>query len=147
MSGYGILAAERARPRTVVVLAAVGSALLVNLAVYAVGRAAGGSFSFSAASGPSEVDAVTVGGFTVVPFLLGLTLAALLARRWPRVLDLALVVAPVLALGTVALMTLPADLDRVSTIALGACHVVLAVIAVAALLRLRRLARPAGTGR
>ena len=129
-----------ARP-AVVVLVAVGVALVVNLGVYALGRLLGGSFRFTAPAGPTEVDALTVGGFTVVPLLVGLALAALLGRRWPWVLTVALVVAPALALVTIVVMTLPVDLDAVSTATLALCHVVLAPVAVLALLRLRRRAR------
>ena len=139
MSAPGLLAVERGRPRSVLVVVTVLVALAVNLLIYAVGRLAGGSYRFTSAGAPAEVDALTVGGFTVVPLLVGLTLAALLSRRWPRLVLVALVVAPVLALVTVPLLTLPADFDRTSTLALALCHVALAVISVLALLRLRRL--------
>lgn len=46
-----------------------------------------------------------------------------------------LVVAPVLALVTIAVMTLP----TVTPLALAGCHVVLAIVSVLALLQLRRL--------
>ena len=93
---------------------------------------------FTSPTGPAGVDAATVAGFATVPLLVGLVLAALLARRWPRVLTVAQVVAPVLALVTVPLMTLPADFDRVSTAALALGHVVLAPVSVLALRALRR---------
>ena len=139
MSAPGLLAVERARPRSVLVVVTVLVALAVNLLIYAVGRLAGGSYRFTAAGTPAEVDALTVGGFTVVPLLAGLTLAALLSLRWPRLVLVALVVAPLLALVTVPLLTLPANFDGASTLALALCHVALAVISVLALLRLRRL--------
>ena len=138
-AGPGLLAVERGRPRTVLVVVTVLVALAVNLLIYAAGRLAGGSYRFTAGAATTEVDALTVGGFTVVPLLVGLTLAALLSLRWPRVVLVALVVAPLLALVTVPLMTLPTDLDGASTVALSLCHVALAVISVLALLRLRRL--------
>jgi hypothetical protein len=135
------VAAPRARPRTrsaaAVVGAAVAVAVLANLALYALGRLLGGSYRFTTAAGPAEVDAATVAGFTVAPLLAGLVLAALLGRRWPWVHAVALVVAPALALVTILVMTLPADLDPVSTAALASCHVVLAPVAVLALRRLR----------
>lgn len=149
MSAFGAVAVERARPRTVLVAVAVLVALVANLLVYAIGRLAGGRYQFTAPTGApaggggapvvNEVDALTVGGFTVVPLLVGLALAAALSRRWPWVLTVALVVAPVLALVTIAVMTVPTDLDTVSTVALGGCHVVLAIVSVLALLQLRRL--------
>jgi len=126
------------RPAVVVVLGAVVVAVALNLVVYAAGRAAGGRFTFTAPAGPAEVDAATVAGFTAVPLLVGLALAALLARRWAWVVPVALVVAPALALVTIVVMTLPADLDAVSTVTLALCHVVLAPVAVLALRRLPR---------
>lgn len=149
MSAFGSVAVERARPRSMLVAVAVLAALVANLVVYSIGRLAGGSYRFTAptsasadgGAGPvvNEVDALTVGGFTVVPLLAGLALAAALSRRWPWVLSLALLVAPALALVTIAVMTVPTDLDTVTTVALAACHVVLAVVSVLALLQLRRL--------
>lgn len=145
MSAFGAVAVERARPRTVLVAVAVLVALVANLLVYAIGRLAGGRYQFTGASASAggapvnEVDALTVAGFTAVPLLVGLALAATLSRRWPWVLTVALVVAPVLALVTIAVGTVPADFDTVSTVALGACHVVVAIVSVLALLRLRRL--------
>lgn len=139
MSGVDSVAVRRARPRTVLVLGAVLVALVANLVIYSAGRLAGGSYRFTSPTGPAEVDALTLGGFTVVPLLVGLALAAVMGIRWPWVLGVALVVAPALALITIALMTVPADLDSVSTFALALCHVVLAVVSVLALLRLRAL--------
>jgi hypothetical protein len=130
--------ARRTLPAAAIVTTAVMLALVVNLVAYAVGRQLGGSYRFTLAAGPAEVDALTVGAFTVLPLLVGLTMAALLGRRWPAVLSVALVVAPALALVTILVMTVPADLDRVSTLALASCHVVLAPVAIVALLRLRR---------
>ena len=127
----------RRRPAAVVVVAAVVVAVVVDVGLYAVGRALGGTFRFTAPDGPAQVDAVTVAGFAALPLLVGLTLAALLSRRWPWVLRVAAVVAPVLALVTVPLMTLPADLDAISTATLAACHVVLAPLSVVALRALR----------
>jgi hypothetical protein len=135
------VAAPAARPRTrsapAVVATAVAVAVLANLVLYALGRLLGGSYRFTTPAGPAEVDAATVAGLTVVPLLAGLVLAALLGRRWPWVHAVALVVAPALALVTILVMTLPADLDPVSTAALASCHVVLAPVAVLALRRLR----------
>lgn len=126
-------ALEAAAVVATAVLVAVG----LNVLVHAVGRAMGGSFRFTSAAGPAEVTATTVAGFTAVPLLAGLVVAALVARRWPRLVTLGLVVAPVLALGTIALMTVPADFDEASTVTLALCHVVLVPVSVLALLRLR----------
>ena len=123
--------------------AAVTTAVVVNLAVHAVGRAAGGSFRFTSPRGPAEADWVAVAVFSAVPLLLGLVLATVLARRWSWVMPTALVVAPALALVTVAVMTVPADFDDVSTMTLAVCHVVLAPVSVLALRALRDRARTA----
>ncbi|SDR77119.1 hypothetical protein SAMN04488543_0403 [Friedmanniella luteola] len=120
-----------------VVAVAVLVAVAADLALYGLGRAAGGSFVFTAPAGATRVDAATVAGFAALPLLVGLALAVLLARRWPRVLGVGQVAAPVLALGTVPLMTLPADLDAVSTVALALGHVVLVPVSVLALRALR----------
>jgi predicted DNA repair protein MutK len=62
----------------------------------------------------------------------GLVAVTLLDRFGAWVARAALVVAPVLALGTILVMTLPADLDTVSTVTLALCHVALVPIVVAA---------------
>ena len=125
------------RRAATVIGVAVLVAVVVDLALYGLGRALGGSFGFTAPAGVARVDAATVAGFAAVPLLVGLALAALLARRWPGVLGVAQVVAPVLALVTVPLMTLPADFDGASTVALALGHVVLAPVSVLALRALR----------
>lgn len=76
-------------------------------------------------------------GFTALPLLVGLTLAALLGRRWPRMILVAQVVAPTLAISTIFVMTLPADFDHVSTLTLASCHVVLVPVSILTLLRLQ----------
>ncbi|MBM2623137.1 hypothetical protein JIG36_47340 [Actinoplanes sp. LDG1-06] len=121
-----------------VIAAAVGAAVIVNLVVYAIGRAAGGSFRFTTDGTLNEVDAVTVAGFSAVPLLLGLSLVALLSRLGPWLTRTAVIVAPALALATIVVMTVPADLDTTSTITLSLCHVTLAPISVAAVLALGR---------
>ncbi|GEK21878.1 DUF6069 family protein [Cellulomonas xylanilytica] len=127
----------RVRPAWAVVGGAVVLAVAVNLVIYAVGRAAGATFDFTASTGPATVSAVTVAGFTALPLLVGLTLVALLRRRWSWVLPTALVVAPVLAVGTIFLMTVPADLDTASTVTLACCHLALVPVVVLALRALR----------
>lgn len=87
---------------------------------------------------------MTVAGFTAVPLALGLIVVALLAPRWRWITPLASVVAPSLAIVTVGVMTLPVDLDPISTICLAGCHLALAPISV---LAVRRLGRgPTGPG-
>lgn len=129
--------------RTIAVTVAV--AVVLNLVIYGLGRAGGGDFRFTSAGRPAQVDAVTVAGFTAVPLLVGMTLAAVLARVWPWVVYAGLVVAPVIALGTILVMTIPADLDDVSTITLALCHVALAPVTNFGLLALRRRRPPEAT--
>jgi hypothetical protein len=131
---------EVSRPVVVAVSAVV--AAVVNLVVYGVGRAAGGTFRFTASGVPAQVDAVTVAGFSVVPLVVGLTVVALLVARAAWVAAVALVVGPVLAVVTIAVMTVPADFDTVSTVALAVCHLTLVPIVVVAVRALR--ARTAG---
>ena len=127
--------------RSVTVIAtAVVAAVVVNLVVYAVGRAAGGDFRFAG----NEVDALTVAGFSAVPLLIGLVLVALLSRLGPWVTRTAMIVAPVLAVVTIFVMTIPADLDTTSTITLALAHLTLAPISV---LAVRALARTSSRGR
>jgi hypothetical protein len=124
-----------------IVAATIILAVFVNVVIYAIGRAAGGTFRFASTSGPAEVDALTVVGFTVVPLLLGTTLVALLVRVWPWVVPVALVVAPAFALVTIPVMTLPAGFDLTSTITLALCHVAMVPIVVFGLLALRAVGR------
>jgi hypothetical protein len=63
---------------------------------------------------------------------LGLSLVTLLAPRFGWVIPAATLVAPLLAVVTIVIMTLPADLDAVSTATLAACHLALAPISVLA---------------
>lgn len=126
--------------RPALVAAAAGLAVVVNLLVYAAGRAAGGTFRFTSPQGPAEVDAVTVAGFSAVPLLIGLTVVALLAPRARWVVPVAAVAGPLLALGTIVVMTLPADFDGISRTTLALCHVTLAPITVAAVIAIGRRA-------
>jgi hypothetical protein len=126
-----------------VVALGAGLAAVVNVVVHAGGRAAGGTFRFTAAGQPAEVDAVTVAGFSAVPLLLGLTAVALLSRYGTWVRRAALIVAPVLAIGTILVLTLPADFDTTSKTTLALCHLTLvpiSILAVTALTRPRRTA-------
>ncbi|WP_104180055.1 hypothetical protein [Arthrobacter sp. B0490] len=108
-----------------------------NLALFFLGILAGGSYAFTSPAGPARVDAVVLVGFTVLPLALGLTIVAVVRRWWPAVVTVALVVAPVLEIGTILAMTIPADLDLPSTIALALCHVALVAVTVPALRALR----------
>lgn len=127
--------------RALIVPAAALTAVVVNLLIYAGGRAAGGSFRFTAAGGPAEVDAATVAGFSAIPLAVGLAGVALLAPRWRWVARAALIAGPALAVVTILIMTVPADLDATSTITLALCHLALIPIMLVAIRLLAR--RPA----
>lgn len=126
---------ELSRPAAVVGTVVV--ALVVNLVLWLIGLAAGGSFEVLDGD---KMMAVAPGGvimLTVVPALVGLTAAALLSYRWPVMIRVAQVVGPLLALGTIA-MTIDADFDAASTVALAAMHVALAGAVFVGLEGLRR---------
>ena len=127
--------------KTRIIAAAVGAAALINLILYGLGRAAGGTFHFTSSSGPAVVDGATVVAFSVVPLLVGLVAVALLTRLGGWVIRTALVVGPLLAVATIALMTLPTDLDATSKMTLALCHLVLVPIIIVAV---RALGRPDG---
>lgn len=124
-------------PAVRVILTALAIAVVVNLALFFLGMLAGGSYAFTSPAGPAKVVAVVLVAFTVLPLALGLTVVAVVRRWWPGVVTVALVVAPVLEIGTIFAMTIPADLDLPSTIALALCHVALVPVTVLALRALR----------
>jgi hypothetical protein len=133
------------RSRLAIIAAGVGTAVVINLILYGIGRAAGGTFHFTSSAGPAVVDGVTVAAFSAIPLLIGLVAVALLARFGRWVIRTALVLGPLLAIATIAMMTLPADLDGTSTVTLALCHVVLVPIVVVAVRALGR--RQETTGR
>ncbi|SCG33903.1 DUF6069 family protein [Micromonospora humi] len=128
--------------RAAVVTGATVGAVVVNLVVYAVGRAAGGTFRFTAAAGPAEVNGATVAAFSALPLLVGLTAVALLAPRFDWVVRAASIVGPALAVLTIVAMTLPTDLDATSKTTLAVCHLTLVPIILVAVAALGRRTRP-----
>ncbi|MDG4791169.1 DUF6069 family protein [Micromonospora sp. WMMD1102] len=134
----------RRLPRPGIVGLAVVAAVLGNLVLYAVGRAAGGTFRFTTPQGPAEVDALTVAGFSAVPLLVGLAAVALLAPLAGWISRVATIVGAALAVVTIAVMTLPADLDATSKTILALCHLTLVPIILVAVPALdpRRRAGP-----
>ena len=112
--------------RTKAIAFTIVGALVVNVVIWLIGLVAGGSFEFAQ---DGKVNSAAPGGvimLTIVPALIGMTVAALLVPYWSSVIRVAQVVGPVLALGTIYL-TIDAAFDGVSTIALAAMHVVLAI--------------------
>ncbi|MFI7540021.1 DUF6069 family protein [Actinoplanes sp. NPDC049599] len=126
------------RDRLLILAAGVGTAVVVNEILYAVGRAAGGTFRFTSSGAAATVDGVTVAAFGAVPLLVGLVAVALLSPLGEGVVRTALVVGPLLAIGTIALMTVPTDLDVTSKVTLAFCHVTLVPIILVAVRALGR---------
>ena len=87
MSGH-----TSARHDAIVVVGTVLVAVVVNLAILAVGRYVGGDFEFTSGDDRLTVGADGVSMLTIAPLLIGLTLAALLSRRWPAVLRIGMFV-------------------------------------------------------
>ncbi len=131
--------------RPVIVVACVAVALVVNLVVFAIGSAAGGSYLFRGPMGEVRVEAITVAAFTIIPLGVALTIVALLAR-WRWVTSAAIVVGPILEIATIVIMTLPAGFDTPSFIALAICHLTLVPSTVVAVVLLRRRVAQAADG-
>lgn len=119
--------------RYAVIIIAIVLALAVNLVIYAIGRAAGGAFTYTQSGKTSTVDAVAVTFLSVGPLAVGLTLVAILSRRWPVLINAAKIASPALALATIALMTIPAHFDTTSTMFLATMHLTLIPVSVLAL--------------
>ncbi|MEV6274146.1 DUF6069 family protein [Nocardia sp. NPDC051832] len=123
--------------RPVAVLGATAAALLANIVVWLIGAAAGGTFEMTNAGVKASVAPGGIITLTLVPMLIGLGAAALLSYKWVGVLRVAAVVGSVLAVGTIA-MTVSADFDTASTIALSVTHLTLVPALVVATEGLRR---------
>ncbi|MFI7527092.1 DUF6069 family protein [Nocardia salmonicida] len=123
--------------RPVAVLGAAAVAVVLNLIVWAIGAASGGSFIMTDQGKASSVAPGGVIMMSAVPLLIGLTVAVLVSYKWTGVLRIAAVVGSVLSLATIAL-TVSTDFDTASTIALSVMHVVLVPIMVIALEGVRR---------
>ena len=113
------------------------AAIVINLVIYGIATLAGGTFDFTDKGTTYHVDALGLTGFTAIPLLVGLTVVAILGRWLKWVFPLALVVAPIAAIGTIFTMTTPADLDTASTVALAVAHVVVGIAAVLGIIALR----------
>lgn len=118
----------------------IAAALVVNLVLYAVGRALGGQFTYQQNGAATTVDAMAVAIMTILPLSTGLVLIAWLSPRWPLLITTARVVAPLLAVGTIVLLTIPAHFDTTSTLFLATMHLALipATLLALAVLQLAR---------
>ncbi|MFQ6397800.1 DUF6069 family protein [Nocardia sp. KC 131] len=123
--------------RPTAILGAAATAVAANVVVWLIGAAAGGSFEVMKGA---DVQSVAPGGVIImsaVPLLIGLTVAALLSYRWVGVLRVAEIVGAALSIATIGL-TVAADFDTATTVALSMMHVVLAPVIVVGLEGLRR---------
>ncbi len=102
--------------------ATLAGLLAVNLLLYAIGRASGGTFTYTQSGKPVRVDTVAVALLSLAPLATGLLLVAVVGRWWATVVPVAKVAAVVLAVATIAVMTIPADFDRRSTAFLALMH-------------------------
>ncbi|WP_431797965.1 hypothetical protein [Microbacterium kunmingense] len=75
--------------------------------------------------------------FTAAPLAAGLTIAAVMGRWWRSVFVVAAIVAVILEIGSIFTLTIPADFDTGSTLALSLCHIAMAPVTVIALFALR----------
>ncbi|MFD5176350.1 DUF6069 family protein [Nocardia sp. NPDC058379] len=123
--------------RPVAVLGGVVAAVVANLIVWGIGAAAGGSFITTDSGKVMDVAPGGVIFMSTVPLLIGLTVAVLVSYLWTGVLRVAAVVGSLLSIATIA-MTVDADFDTASTIALSVMHVVLVPVIVVALEGVRR---------
>lgn len=125
-------------PTPLLILGAVVTAVAVNLAIFGIGAAAGATYEFTSATGVTTVSPVVLVGFTTLPLAVALTAVALIGRVWRPIFPIALVAGPVLELGSILAMTVPADFDLASTLALALCHAALVPVTIAAVVLLRR---------
>jgi hypothetical protein len=123
------------KPRAV--LGATVIALVVNLILWLIGLALGGSFEMTDQGKSASVAPGGVITLTVVPLLVGLSVAMLISLKWEPIIRIAQIVGAVVALGTIAL-TIAADFDAASTVMLALMHVVVAAGVVVALEAVRR---------
>jgi len=142
-----VTAAESIRPRTrssrVAVLAATLAGLLIaNLVVYAIGRALGGSFTYPQNGTATRVDPAAIAIMSLGPLGGGLAVVAALSRAWPAAVRAARIAAPILAVGTIAAMTIPAGFDTTSTVCLALMHLTTIPAALVALNALPRRRGP-----
>jgi hypothetical protein len=125
------IAPERVRRSTDVahhapmIAGTIMAALTLNLVLYAVGRARGGQFTYAQNGAATTVDPLAITIMTVLPLATGLSLVAWLSPKWPPLLTVAKFVVPVVAIGTIGLMTIPAHFDTTSTLFLATMHLAL----------------------
>ncbi|MFI8977347.1 DUF6069 family protein [Nocardia asteroides] len=126
------------RHPALVVATTTAAALGANLALWLTGSAAGAEFSYLSNGTTATATPVFVAAETVLPLLVGLGLATVLAMRWRRILTVASVIGAVLALAT-GIGPLVTDFDSTtSSVCLALMHL---VVAAAVVIGLRSVAK------
>lgn len=134
---------DRGRLWQVGAIAAV-VAIVVNLAILGIGRAAGVPFVVPMLGGvPTQVDPVTVIVSTAVWFVLGLLLATFVAARRPQRLRAIQIVAVVVTVVSL-IQPIAVDADTATRVLLGIMHPATGAAFVLALRRLQADAEPIG---
>ncbi|AWK74795.1 DUF6069 family protein [Rhodococcus oxybenzonivorans] len=132
---FNPLTLELSRPAAVLWTAVI--ALVPNLVLWLLALPAGASFEMTDAGKTTSAAPGGVVVMTVVPLLIGMTLAALISVKLPAIIRPAEVIGVVLALATI-ILTIQADFDAASTISLSLMHVVVAAAIVVGLEAMRR---------
>lgn len=128
--------------RSSVVVGTLVIGVAINVLIHTVGAASGATYEFTTAGAPAKVDTLTVAGCTALPLLVGLAAAATPRRPLGTCDPAAIIIGPAVALGSIAVMLVPADLVRSSQIPLALCHTMLVPVTIAGPLLIRRLGRP-----
>jgi hypothetical protein len=108
--------------RLALIAALLAGLLLTNLVIYAIGRALGGAFTYQQNGAAVRVEPIAVTFMSLAPLVFGLGVVAALSRKWPATIRVARIVAPTLAVATIAVMTIPAGFDTTSAVSLAAMH-------------------------
>lgn len=123
--------------RVQAVAAGVVGTLAVNLVLWLIGVAAGGSFEEVT---DGKVQSVAPGGviiMSVVPMLVGLTAAVLISLKWAPIIRIAQIVGAFLSIATIVL-TVQAHFDGATTVLLSLMHLAVAAGVVLSLAAVRR---------
>ena len=111
---------------------AVAAGVLVNELLLGLGHLLSGTFTYTTSGEATEVTVVSVLVMTAGALTLGVALLAAVARWWPAMLRTAAAIGCFLAVATIAVMTIPVDLDSASTTCLAMMHVVVGTILIVA---------------
>jgi hypothetical protein len=130
------------RRRLASVAALVAALVITNLAVYWIGRALGGAFTFTGDNGdivrPDTFEITVMSlvplyvAFTLIPVSIGLRLGADLLPRWSKAIRIAGLAVCAVVMAVIAFVTLPAGFDTTSAVSLGVMYLAATVAGLAA---------------